>query len=403
MADYGLVGEKLPHSFSPYIHKKLWAENYELIELNKADAPAFFQNRNFKGLNITIPYKELAKKMCDMVEDDADRIGCVNTVVNVGGMLYGANTDYLGLKYCLFRADIHIKDKNVLILGTGATSKTADILAYDMEAKTIEKVSRNGELNYENIYEKQETQIIINTTPVGMYPNIGESLVDLSRFQNLEAVVDVIYNPLKTKLVSDAQKLGIKATNGLPMLVAQAVFSAKYFAKKEFGRAEIESLISDLQRDRQNIVLIGMPGSGKTTIGREVAKNLNREFLDIDALIEEKEKMSIPDIFKKYGEEYFRSLETEIIKNIAGETGCVISCGGGAVLCEKNVDCLKMNGKLYHITRDIDKLPTNNRPLSVNLEEMAMKRLPIYENCADVTVNNNDSIEKAVEELMEKL
>lgn len=403
MADYGLVGEKLPHSFSPQIHNMLWSKNYELIELNRAEAIDFFKNKNFKGVNVTIPYKELAKQMCDLVEDNADRIGCVNTVIHAGGMLYGANTDYMGFKYCLFRADIHLKDKNVLILGTGATSKTADIVAYDMEAKSVEKVSRTGELNYTNIYDRQETQVIINTTPVGMFPNINESLVDLSRFKNLEAVVDVVYNPLKTKLVADAESLGLKATGGLPMLVAQAVFSAKYFAKKDFGRAEIENILLNLQKSRQNIVLIGMPGCGKSTIGGEISEKLNREFFDTDKIIEEKEKMSIPEIFEKFGEEHFRTLESETVKSLASKTGCVIACGGGTPLNKSNAAYLKTNGKLYCINRDTDKLPTSGRPLSVNLEKLAAERLPIYEAIADNFIDNNQSIEKAVEELIEKL
>ncbi len=399
---YGLVGEHLPHSFSKEIHESLWAQKYDLIELQRYEVEAFFEKRDFCGVNVTIPYKKTAMDCCDVVDETAKRIGCVNTVVNKDGVLYGYNTDYDGFICCVGREGIGFFEQNVLILGSGATSKTVCAAVIACGAKSVKFVSRNGELNYENIYEYTDTHAIINTTPVGMYPDIDGVSVDLSRFPNLVSFVDVVYNPLRTRMYQQAKSLKKQCCCGLAMLVGQAVCAARHFSNKEIDRLAIEKTLSKLLPSRTNIVLIGMPGCGKSTIGKLIAKKLNREVYDSDALIEKNAGMPIPEIFKKYGEAYFRELEEQAILELSKMNGIIISTGGGAVLRKENRLRLSQNGRIYFIKRDIERLARGGRPLSTGLEalkEMYENREPVYTAFADATIDNNGQIEESAQRI----
>lgn len=426
MSNYGLLGEKLGHSFSPTIHKQLWNCDYDLMPTPKDQVDDLFRERSFSGINVTIPYKQNACRACEHVDPKALAIGAVNTVVNRDGVLYGYNTDYDGFLYCARRAGVDFLDKKVLILGSGGTSLTARNAVADAGAREIVVISRSKTTaadtvaadavatnlsavpgssdddatdllreqvgitrkcplsydTYENLaVHHRDAQVLINTTPVGMYPNNYASPVDLELFPDLTGVIDVIYNPLTTLLVYEAKKKGIPATNGLSMLVAQAAYAAEYFCGRTFSTEEIEKVISSVQAETANIVLIGMPGCGKSTVGRKLAKRLNREVIDVDALIEEREGRTIPDIFAENGEEYFRQLETEAAKLAGQRSGVIIACGGGLPTREANHFPMLQNGRIYYLNRDLDKLATGGRPLSANrsdLPEMFARRHPIY-------------------------
>ena len=402
---YGLIGEKLGHSYSKLIHEKLGGYAYELREIGPENLDLFLSERRFIGLNVTIPYKKAVIPHCNELSDQAKRIGSVNTLkVRADGSLYGHNTDYDGFVYAVKSAGISFSGKKVLILGSGGTSLTVRSAAEDMGAAEIITVSRGGEINYENVYSQTGAEIIVNTTPVGMYPKTGEAPIDLARFPALSGVVDVIYNPLYTALLLQARKLGIPHTCGLPMLVAQAKAAAELFLSRPISDSEVERICREIMGEITNIVLVGMPGSGKTTIGKKLALILNKKFTDTDDRTVERAGMSIPDIFEKYGEAHFRDLETEVIREIGRQTGLVIATGGGAVIREENRDALRQNGRIYYVTRDIGALSTENRPLSSSLDalyELDKARRPLYTSFSDVTISNNDSIEAAVKAIAE--
>ena len=398
MSNYGLLGEKLGHSFSPTIHKQLWDCDYDLMPTPKDQVDDLFRERNFAGINVTIPYKQDACRACEQVDPKALAIGAVNTVVNRDGVLYGYNTDYDGFLYCARRAGVDFSDKKVLILGSGGTSLTARNAVADAGAREIVVISRSLSATteqagitrqcsisydtYKNLPSRhRDAQVIVNTTPVGMYPNNYASPVDLEIFPDLTGVIDAIYNPLTTLLVHEAKKKGIPATNGLSMLVAQAAYAAEYFCGRAFSTDEIEKVISSVQAEMANIVLIGMPGCGKSTVGRKLAKRLNREVIDVDALIVEREGRTIPEIFAENGEDYFRQLETEAAKLAGQRSGVIIACGGGLPTREDNHFPMLQNGRIYYLNRDLDKLATAGRPLSANrsdLPEMFARRHHIY-------------------------
>jgi len=402
---YGLIGEKLGHSYSKLIHEKLGGYTYELCEIAPEKLDSFLSERRFKGLNVTIPYKKAVIPHCDELSDKARRIGSVNTLIlRDDGSLYGHNTDYDGFVYAVKSAGISFAGRKVLVLGSGGTSLTVRAAAEDLGAREIVTVSRGGRVNYENVYQQSDTEIIVNTTPVGMYPNTGEAPVDLSRFPALSGVVDVIYNPLYTALLLQARKLKIPHTCGLPMLVAQAKAAAELFLSKPIDDSETERICREIIGEITNIVLIGMPGSGKTTIGQRLAQILSKKFADTDDLIVERAGMCIPEIFKKYGEAHFRDLEAEVIREVGRQSGLVIATGGGAVIREENRDALRQNGRVYYITRDISALSTENRPLSSSLEalyELEKKRKPLYTSSCDATVSNDGGIEAAVSRIAE--
>lgn len=391
MIEYGLLGEKLGHSFSPQIHKALADYDYRLLPTPHTAVEELFRRREFKGLNVTIPYKRTVIPLCDEVDSRATAIGAVNTVVNRGGKLTGYNTDIDGLIYLAKRAGMDMAGKKVVILGSGGTSRTARAAAHELGAAEIVVVSRTGEDNYENISRHADAGVLINTTPVGMFPNCGEAAVSLNGFPRLTGVLDVVYNPLRTALIMEAEARCIPCSCGLPMLVAQARRAAELFTGESIRDARLEAVISGLTAQVQNIVLIGMPGCGKSAIGRRLARRLGKEFLDLDALITERAGKPIPDIFAQEGEEAFRALESQIAREAGARTGCVISTGGGIVTRRENYAPLHQNGMIVHITRDLSLLPTAGRPVSqsTDLHELWRRRAPMYQAFADVTIDNN--------------
>lgn len=393
---YGLLAENISHSYSPQIHKLLGNYEYKIYNVEPKKLEHFILNENFQGLNVTIPYKKTIIPFCEKISPLAKKIGSVNTIIRrKNGALYGDNTDFFGFKYMVDQAKISFSNKKVLILGTGGTSLTAKTFIESTNPREIILVSRSGNINYSNIYIHKNADVIVNTTPVGMYPNNEEKLIDLSIFSNCSAVVDVIYNPLLTPLVLEAKKLGIKTTSGLPMLVAQAAKSAEIFMGKTIPELKYNQIINKLKNKILNIVLIGMPGAGKTSIGEKIAQILQKPFFDTDIIITKKTGKNISDIFAQYGEAYFRKLEQEIIAIISKENGAVIATGGGSILNPLNRNALAQNGKIYFIERPLSKLTIDGRPLSKNLDNLKImykNRLPIYTSCADFKINNNQSI-----------
>ncbi len=407
---YGLIGEHLGHSFSKGIHNKIGDYPYDIKEIAPADLEDFITSREYKGINVTIPYKQDVIPLLDHVADAALSIGAVNTIVNRDGVLTGYNTDYLGMKAMIEHAGISLDGKKVLILGTGGTAKTATAVADHLGAREIIKVSRSGKgdaITYEEAYDKHtDAECIINTTPAGMYPNIDNVPIDIDRFDNLSGVVDAIYNPINTKLVRDARLKGISATGGLFMLVAQAVKAAELFFETTYPDGLMESIFRYMESQKGNIVLVGMPGSGKSSVGHILSERLHIPFIDTDAMIVEKAGMEITDIFAKYGEEYFRDLESEVIKSLTADTGVIISTGGGAVLRDKNVYELKANGRLFLLDRPMENIePTDDRPLANNKEKLIKLyevRKPIYEACCDEVVDASVDLTLVAEEILRR-
>ncbi|MEE1074042.1 MAG: shikimate kinase [Acutalibacteraceae bacterium] len=401
---YGLIGEKLGHSFSKIIHSELTDYDYELKEVAKDELDSFMRKADFKAINVTIPYKQDVIPYLYEIDETAKAIGAVNTIVNKDGKLYGYNTDFLGLKSLIENAKITIKNKKVIILGSGGTSKTALAVAKNMGAKEVYRVSRkggNGLITYaEAENSHNDAEVIINTTPCGMYPNIGEAAIGIDKFAKLEGVVDAIYNPLNSFLVTSAKEKGISATGGLYMLVAQAVFAAEKFTDSIIDKSEIDRIYNKIFNQKRNLVLIGMPSCGKTTIGKAIAEQLGKEFIDSDDEIVKKQGMPIPEIFGKFGEKYFRNIETEVIAELSLKQSSVIATGGGAVLNKRNVDLLKENGLLVFIDRPLEKLiTTDDRPLSSNRELLTKRyneRYDIYCSLADIIVNSDCGLEENI-------
>ena len=395
--DYGLIGERLPHSFSKEIHEKLGYYKYSLKELKREELQDFILEKNYKALNVTIPYKQDVIPLLDEVSPDARAIGAVNTIVNKDGVLYGYNTDFGGMKALIERAGIVVKYKKVLILGTGGTSLTATAVCERLGAKEIRRVSRSGSggaITYEQAYDDYaDADVIINTTPCGMYPNIFDCPVDIGRFERLSGVIDAVYNPLNTRLVLSARDRGIPADGGLYMLVAQAILAAQLFLDKDMDTVSLTNKIYDeVYFDKRNIVLSGMPASGKSTVGRIVARRLGRELLDTDKLIVEREG-EIRKIFADKGERYFRDLESAVIRDVAPLSGKVISLGGGAILRPENVTALRQNGEIFFIDRSPEFLiPTDDRPLADKREKLIRlyeKRIDTYMSTADFVIDGD--------------
>lgn len=400
--EYGLIGEHLGHSFSREIHRMLSADAYELHEVSREGLDAFMRERSFKGINVTIPYKESVIPYLDYISDDAKAIGAVNTIVNRGGKLFGYNTDFEGLKLMAIRSNIDFTGRHVLILGVGGAAKTAHAVAASLGAGSVTHAARSPKDSDIDIYSLKtggksfNYNIIINATPVGMFPNNAHRVVDINLFPCLEGVLDCIYNPLQTNLVLDAMERGIKASGGLYMLVAQAVAARNWFVGSNLGQADTDRIYEKILTDKRNIVLCGMPSCGKTTIGKELAAKYGREFVDTDALIVERSGMEITQIFKEQGEQAFRDMESSVIRDISMRQGLVIALGGGAVLRSENVHNLKMNGRISFINRPLDQLiATSDRPLSSDSEALKAlyhKRLPIYKSIADNIINNDEEL-----------
>lgn len=396
---YGLIGEHLGHSFSREIHMKFRDYEYELCEVSPKDFDAFMMKRDFLAINVTIPYKELVVPYLYYIDDKAKEIGAVNTVVNRGGKLYGYNTDFLGMRALLSHAGISLENRKVAVLGTGGTSKTAVAVARDGGALGTVKVSRRrceDAITYAELYKDfSDVEIIINTTPSGMYPNNYTCPIDLSRLPNLLGVIDAVYNPVRTLLVSEAMRRGIPAKGGLYMLVEQAVRASEYFLDDKAPEGIVDKIYRELKEKKENIVLIGMPASGKSTVGKIIAERLSRELIDTDSEIVKSAGIAIPEIFEKSGEEHFRNLESEVIFEVAKNSGAVIATGGGAVLRCENIYALKENGRVYFIDRPLDKLiPTEDRPLSKTreaIEKRFNERYEIYRSSADVIIDGDGS------------
>ena len=407
MADYCLIGEKLGHSFSKIIHEKMGYE-YDLVEVPKDKLQDFVNEKKYKAYNVTIPYKQVIMPMLDVIDESAKLIGSVNTVVNRDGKLYGYNTDIYGMEYAFKRAGIEIKDKKVLILGSGGTYATAYALSKKKGAREIVKVSRNGEINYNNISKEFDSEVIINTTPVGMYPHNEDQLISIKNFEKLTGVFDAIYNPIKTKILIEAdERWGNKYhSNGLAMLVAQAKFARDLFFGNKIDDSIIEKIIKEIEDSKLNIVLIGMPGCGKTTIGKELSKILNKEFVDIDEEIVKKEGKTIPEIFKENGEKYFRDKEAQVILDFSKKQGLVLATGGGAILKEENIIALKSNGTIVFLDRDVNKLASIGRPLSSSKDailNLYKNRIFLYNKYADFIVDDNGTIKEVVSDIVCKI
>ena len=405
--EYGCIGKKLPHSFSKIIHEKIGSYSYELKELGEQELGPFMEKHEFKAINVTIPYKQAVIPFLYEISPTAKAIGAVNTVVNRGGRLYGYNTDFYGMTSLLNKNNIELKNKKVAILGSGGTSKTSAAVAKSLGAAEILRASRSGKENsvlYGELYEKHGyVGVIINTTPVGMYPDIFASPVELSRFKNLSGVADAVYNPLSTQLVLEAERMGIPAQGGLYMLTAQAIKAYEIFMDTKARDGLLDSIFASVLSSKKNIVLTGMPGSGKTTIGKAAAEKTGRVFIDTDEEIKKETGMEISDYFERFGETAFRDKETQVIKKISLLSGAVIATGGGAVLREENVLALKMNGTIYYMDRPLQQLiPTSDRPLASTKEAIIKRydeRIGIYLAAADKKIKVNGICGDAVKQI----
>ena len=403
--EYGLLGERLGHSFSPQIHRDLAGYDYQLLPTPPEAVEDLFARRAFQGLNVTIPYKRTVMPLCDEIDPRAAAIGAVNTVVNQNGRLTGYNTDIDGFLYMARRAGVDMTGKKVVILGSGGTSRTARAAAGELGAREIVTVSRHGEDNYQNLSRHADAQVLVNTTPVGMYPNWGQSPVSLESFPALEGVLDVVYNPLRTALLLQAEERGLPRSCGLPMLVAQAKRAAELFTGQNIDDSRAEAVLHGLREQLTSIVLIGMPGCGKTTVGRALAGKLGRTFVDLDEEIVRRAGTSIPEIFAREGEAGFRERESALVREFGERTGLVVSTGGGVVTRRENYIPLKQNGLLLHLRRDPAALPTDGRPLSQATapEELWRRRAPLYAAFADGEIDNNGPLAGTLEQIEKEM
>ena len=403
--EYGLLGERLGHSFSPQIHRDLAGYDYQLLPTPPEAVEDLFARRAFQGLNVTIPYKRTVMPLCDEIDPRAAAIGAVNTVVNRNGRLTGYNTDIDGFLYMARRAGVDMAGKKVVILGSGGTSRTARAAAGELGAREIVTVSRHGEDNYQNLSRHADAQVLVNTTPVGMYPNWGQSPVSLESFPALEGVLDVVYNPLRTALLLQAEERGLPCSCGLPMLVAQAKRAAELFTGQNIDDSRAEAVLHGLRGQLTSIVLIGMPGCGKTTVGRALAGKLGRTFVDLDEEIVRRAGTSIPEIFAREGEAGFRERESALVREFGERTGLVVSTGGGVVTRRENYIPLKQNGLLLHLRRDPAALPTDGRPLSQATapEELWRRRAPLYAAFADGEIDNNGTLAGTLEQIEKEM
>lgn len=402
---FGLLGRTLGHSFSPRIHSALGNTNYELFEREPSQLQEFFADPELQGINITIPYKVNALEACDVVDPRAERIGCVNTMVRKDGKWHGYNTDYDGFVFTLQHAGIDVSGKECIILGDGASSATVHVALEDLGVKNIVHLSRKTAPFYGDAPNYYETaQIIINCTPIGMYPHNPANLIDITQFSKLEGVVDLIYNPRRTILLLQAEMMEIPHCDGLPFLVAQGVEAANHFQGESFGTKEIEQILRDMRREKENIILIGMPGVGKTTVGKALGEEMGRTCVDVDHELE-KEIGDISTYITEQGEAAFREKEAEMIAKFGTQTGLIISTGGGCVTVPKNFAHLRQNGRIYQLTQPVENLSTSGRVLSSGgierLRELEATRTPMYESFAQCIVEHNRNAPETVATILE--
>ena len=400
MKTYGCIGKKLTHSFSREIHARLADYTYNLIELSEEEVGAFLQKKDFAAINVTIPYKETVIPYLDSIDAEAAKIGAVNTIVNQNGRLYGYNTDCYGMKELIAKIGIDLTGKKVLILGTGGTSKTARVVASELGAAEILVVSRHAAENgvtitYEEaLREHTDAEVIINTTPVGMYPNPASVPIDIDGFAHLSGVVDAVYNPLATNLIRNARERGIPAEGGLYMLVMQAVAAVEHFLDKKIPQSIGDEVFAEIMAEKANIVLIGMPGCGKSTVGKLLAAN-GFAFVDTDTEVERQCGCSIKDFIHDKGERAFRELESTVVRSVSMESGRIIATGGGVPLREENLRALRQNGRIFFLDAPLSRLcATDDRPLADTREKLAKlyaERQDIYKNAADVIVPAMDT------------
>lgn len=407
---FGVIGEHLKHSFSKEIHEKIADYSYVVKEIEPDNLGAFLTEAEFCGINVTIPYKEKVIPYLYKISDTAKNIGAINTVVNKDGKLYGYNTDYMGMRSLILRNGIDLKGKKALILGNGGTAKTGYQVLTDLGAEKVLFVGRNPDscdVLYGDVVKlHRDADFILNTTPVGMFPNNEEKIIDISAFSNLVGVIDAVYNPLRTNLVLDAMERGIKAEAGLYMLVSQAVYASEFFMDTTYDASVCENVFKDILKEKENIVLIGMPSSGKTTVGKRLAEITGKEFIDTDDEIVKRIGTDIPSYFREFGEAEFRKVEGEVIAEVSKKNGMIISTGGGAVLNCANVRNLRQNGRLYFLNRSLELLtPTKSRPLSSDIEALKKRfdeRYEIYVSSADVVIEANGTVNEVADKIKEE-
>lgn len=407
MKNYGLLGQRLLHSLSPEIHRELGNFGYELFQLEPDELDDFFAKRDFAGINVTVPYKKEVMKYCDEISESAKKIGCVDIIcVSEDGKLIGDNCEFHSFQHMIQKAGIEVKDQKVLIIGSGSNSITIQAAVEHLGAKEIVIASRTGEINYNNLYEHSDANIVINTTSVGRYPNNGEKIVNLNQFQNLTGVLDVIYNPRRTRLICDAEDLGVENSDGLSMLVSYAYLSEIMFGRIEPDEELHKAVYKTMSDNRKNIIFVGMPGCGKTTIAKVIAAKLGRPCIDLDKLIEMQAGVPLTTIFTAYGEKYYRQLETQILKKITRNGGQVIAPDSGAVLSKENLYYLRQNGYIVWLTRPLKELKHNGVYLAGNmdaLEQIQEERNGLYKFLADIKINVTDNAETTVSEIINKI
>lgn len=393
----GVLGRKLGHSYSPQIHKHLGDYEFHIFEKEPEELVDFLQNGDFSGTNVTIPYKKDVIPYLDEISPIAQKLGAVNIIVRRNGKLIGHNSDHFGFQSMVEKSGLSPAGKKCLVLGSGGASATVQAVLKDFGAQVV-VISRSGENNYDNLHLHQDAAIIVNTTPLGMYPHTGQAPLNVAQFPQLEGVLDIVYNPARTQIMLDAEKLGIPTMNGLWMLVAQAKEAAEWFTNSVISDEKIREIYEILRRQMENIILIGMPGCGKSTIGKQLAEVTGKEFVDADEKISQLAGKSIPEIFAEDGEEVFRSFETKALEELGKRSGLVIATGGGCVTKERNYPLLHQNGTIIWLKRDLDQLPTDGRPLSQagDLAKMYEIRRPMYEAFADHAIDNNDSVTDTV-------
>lgn len=400
----GLLGKSLGHSYSPAIHRQLADYSYALFEKREEELEDFLRNGDFHGLNVTIPYKKAVLPYCAEVSDTVRAIGSVNTVVRrADGSLYGDNTDAYGFTCLLQRSGIDVDGAKALVLGSGGASLTVCHVLRKLGADPVTVISRSGEENYENLHRHHDAEIIVNTTPLGMYPHNGAAALSLRQFPRCRGAVDLIYNPARTAFLLEAEALGIPHAGGLPMLVAQAKRSAELFLGSELPEERIGEIEKELSSSMQNIVLIGMPGSGKSAVGKALSSLLGRPLIDTDEAFTEAAGMTPSEYLPKYGEPAFRELEAQVLAGLGKRSGCILATGGGCVLRKENYASLHQNGRIFWLRRALSALPTEGRPLSQNADLSAMyeRRRPLYARFADAVIENSGTVADAANAILE--